>query len=155
MAGEQNEEGSVGVVGASRNKVGQTGSTCQMRRREGGRLSSGRRATVTMHVTGPLATPPWPMGMEAMTCGGWGTAEGCRSGRGREDIGTLLPGCNAPPVQQSTRTSCSICGVRSNSVQLLPSSERTAPDNTGAGRSVLCSMTPSPPPELPCRRDAV
>ena len=69
-------------------------------------------------------------------------------------MGTLLLGCKAPPVQQSTRTSCSICGVRSKSVQLLPSSDRTTPDNTGAGRSVLCSITPSLPPELPCRRDA-
>jgi hypothetical protein len=32
--------------------------TCQMRTSEGGRQSSGKRMTVTMRVTGPLATPP-------------------------------------------------------------------------------------------------
>ncbi len=67
---------------------------------------------------------------------------------------TLLDGCKAPPGQLSTRMSCSICGVSSRSAQLEPSSERTAPDMTGADTSELWSMTPSLPPVLPCDRDA-
>jgi hypothetical protein len=88
-----------------------------------------------------------------MRSGGWGAAEGCSRDRGGGAMGTLLSGCEAPPVQQSTRRSCRVCGVRSRNVQLAPSSERTAADMT-RGRSVLWSRTPSLPPVLPCDREA-
>jgi hypothetical protein len=69
-------------------------------------------------------------------------------------MGTLLRGCRAPPVQQLTRSSCRVCGVRSMKVQLLPSSHSTELDMTGANMSVLYSMTPSLPPVLPCNLEA-
>lgn len=113
------------------------GITCQMRTSDGGRESSVRRMMVTMRVTGPTATPPWPIGMDITTCGGWGTADGCSEESGRLDMGTLLRGCNDPPVLHSTCTSCRDSAVRSNSVQLLPLSESTALDMTGANKRSL------------------
>ena len=113
-----------------------------MRASDGGRESSVRRMMVTMRVTGPTATPPWPTGMDMTTCGGWGTADGCSRESGREDMGTLLRGCNDPPVPQSTCTSCRYSAVRSNSVQLLPLSESTVPDMEMLVEPVISEVAP-------------